>query len=966
MAAEKFIFRHNGPREEEIPVMLEKIGVSSIDELIDQTVPSSIRLKEPLKLSKALTERQYYRRIHDIAQKNKVFETYIGMGYYDTITPAVIMRNIFENPAWYTSYTPYQAEISQGRLEALLNFQTAVSELTGMELANASLLDEATAAAEAMIMMHNTRSRADVKAGKNILFVDENIFPQTLAVIETRAIPLNIEVQTGNFKDFNLDEKTFGCIVQYPAGDGVIEDYSEFVKTAHEKGALVSVAADIMSLALLTPPGEWDADIAFGSTQRLGIPMGYGGPHAAFFATREKFKRTVPGRIIGITKDKHGNYAFRMALQTREQHIKRERATSNICTAQALLAIMAGMYAVYHGAEGIKRIAMNIHGTAGTLATKLKELGYKIEHNNYFDTLKIVLPNGVAKSEIELQALAEGINFRYISDNEIGISVDETTHVQNINDIINIFARANNKMAVEISDIDDKIYFNSKFERKSEYLQLEVFKKYRSETEMMRYIKMLERKDISLTHSMIPLGSCTMKLNSSTSMLPLSWIEFGGIHPFVPVNQADGYHELFKELIDDLKEITGFADMSLQPNSGAAGEYAGLMVIRAYHIDNGEGHRNVVIIPSSAHGTNPASGVMAGMKVVVVECDENGNINVDDLRKKAVEHKDNLAAFMVTYPSTHGVFEEAIIEMCEIIHENGGQVYMDGANMNAQVGLTNPANIGADVCHLNLHKTFGIPHGGGGPGVGPIGVAKHLAPYLPGHPVMKTGGEKAISAVAAAPWGSALVLPITHAYIKMLGAEGLTEVTKMAIVNANYLAASLKNYYKILYTGKNDRCAHEMILECRNFKQEADITETDIAKRLMDYGFHAPTLSFPVHGTLMVEPTESESLQELNRFVEAMVSIYNEIQEVKEGKADKADNVLKNAPHTAVHVTGDDWEHQYGRRKAAYPLKWIEENKFWPACARVDDAYGDRNLMCTCAPIDEYRESLYSFDNINE
>jgi len=966
MAAEKFIYRHNGPRNEEVPVMLKKIGVSSVDELIDQTVPASIRLKEPLKLSKALTERQYYRRIHDIAQKNKVFETYIGMGYYDTITPAVILRNIFENPAWYTSYTPYQAEISQGRLEALLNFQTMVSELTGMELANASLLDEATAAAEAMIMMHNTRSRADVKAGKNVLFVDENIFPQTLEVIKTRAIPLNIEVQTGSFKNFKLDEKTFGCIVQYPAGDGVIGDYSGFVKTVHEQGALVSVAADLMSLALLTPPGEWDADIVFGTTQRFGVPMGYGGPHAAYFATREKFKRTVPGRIIGITKDKHGNYAFRMALQTREQHIKRERATSNICTAQALLAIMAGMYAVYHGAEGIKRIALNIHGTAGTLATKLKELGYTIEYDNYFDTLKIVLPDGVAKSEIEIQALAEGINFRYISDKVIGISVDETTHVQNINDILNIFAHANNKMADEIQDFDVKIYFDKKFERTSEYLQLDVFKKYRSETEMMRYIKMLERKDISLTHSMIPLGSCTMKLNSSTSMLPLSWIEFGGIHPFVPVDQAAGYHELFKELIDDLKEITGFADMSLQPNSGAAGEYAGLMVIRAYHEDRGEGHRNIVLIPSSAHGTNPASGVMAGMKVVVVECDENGNINVDDLRKKAEEHKYNLAAFMVTYPSTHGVFEEAIIEMCEIIHENGGQVYMDGANMNAQVGLTNPANIGADVCHLNLHKTFGIPHGGGGPGVGPIGVAKHLAPYLPGHSVIKTGGEKAISAVAAAPWGSALVMPITHAYIKMLGAEGLTEVTKMAIVNANYLAASLKKYYKILYTGKNDRCAHEMILECRNFKQEADITETDIAKRLMDYGFHAPTLSFPVHGTLMVEPTESESLQELNRFVEAMISIYNEIQDVKEGKADKADNVLKNAPHTSVHVTADDWEHSYGRRKAAYPLKWIEENKFWPGCARVDDAYGDRNLMCTCAPIDEYRESLYSFGAINE
>jgi glycine dehydrogenase len=966
MAAEKFIIRHNGPRNEELTLMLEKIGVASVDELIEQTVPSSIRLKEPLKVSSALTERQYYRRIHDIAAKNKVFETYIGMGYYDTITPAVILRNILENPSWYTSYTPYQAEISQGRLEALLNFQTMVTELTSMDLANASLLDEATAASEAMIMMHNLRARADVKAGKNLLFVDENIFPQILEVIKTRANPLGIEVQIGNFKECKLDEKNFGCIVQYPANDGTIEDYAEFVNCAHEKGSLVAVAADLMSLALLTPPGEWDADIVFGTTQRFGVPMGYGGPHAAFFATREKYKRTIPGRIIGITKDRHENLALRMALQTREQHIKRERATSNICTAQALLATMAGMYAVYHGAEGIKRIAMNIHATAGTLASELKQLGYGIAIDNYFDTLKIELPLGVSKNEIEKDALAEGINFRYISDKEIGISVDETTHIQNINDILNIFAGANKKSVNEITGIEEKQYFDKKFERTSEYLTPDVFKKYRSETEMMRYIKMLERKDISLTHSMIPLGSCTMKLNSSTSMLPLSWIEFGGIHPFVPVNQAEGYHELFKELQEDLSEITGFADVSLQPNSGAAGEYAGLMVIREYHRENGDRHRNVVLIPSSAHGTNPASGAMAGMKVVIVECDENGNINVDDLKKKAEEHKENLSAFMVTYPSTHGVFEEAITEMCEIIHQNGGQVYMDGANMNAQVGLTNPANIGADVCHLNLHKTFGIPHGGGGPGVGPIGVAKHLVPYLPGHPVINSGGEKAIPAVAGAPWGSASVLTITHAYIKMLGSKGLTDVTKMAIVNANYLASALKPYFGILYTGSKNRVGHEMILECRNFKQEADITESDIAKRLMDYGFHAPTLSFPVHGTLMVEPTESESLQELNRFVEAMVSIYNEIQEVKAGKADKVDNVLKNAPHTATHVAGDDWPHAYARSKAAYPLKWIEENKFWPASARVDDAYGDRNLCCTCAPIDEYRDSLYSFDEIKE
>ncbi|MBN1252104.1 MAG: aminomethyl-transferring glycine dehydrogenase [Bacteroidales bacterium] len=964
MATEKYIYRHNGPRDEEIPLMLKKIGVNSIEELINQTIPASIRLNKPLELSKALTERQYFRRIKEISSKNKVFETYIGLGYYDTITPAVIQRNILENPSWYTSYTPYQAEISQGRLEALLNFQTMVMELTGMELANASLLDEGTAAAEAMIMMYNLRSRADAKAGKNVLFIDENIFPQTKDVLITRANPLGIEIQSGNFNECKLDDKIFGCIIQYPAADGKIEDYKSFVECAHEKGSLVSVAADIMSLALLTPPREWNADIVFGSSQRFGVPMGYGGPHAAFFATKDSYKRSMPGRIIGITKDKHDNLALRMALQTREQHIKREKATSNICTAQALLATMAGMYVVYHGGEGIKRIALNIHSTVGILSEGLVKLGYKQENQNFFDTIKVIIPENVDIKQIEKLALDNGINFRYISDKEIGITVDETTHIQNINDILNVFAKASGKSVTEILEIEDKIYFDKKFERTSEFLNLDVFKKYRSETEMMRYIKKLDRKDISLTHSMIPLGSCTMKLNSATSMLPLSWIEFSGIHPFVPENQAEGYHELFKELEHDLSVITGFDDVSLQPNSGAAGEYAGLMVIRQFHINNGQGHRDVVLIPSSAHGTNPASGVMAGMKVIVVECDENGNINVDDLRKKAEEHKQNLSAFMVTYPSTHGVFEESIIEMCEIIHKCGGQVYMDGANMNAQVGLTNPGLIGADVCHLNLHKTFGIPHGGGGPGVGPIGVAKHLVDYLPSHSVVKTGGKKGISAVSSAPWGSASVLTITHAYIKMLGVNGLTNVTKAAILNANYLASALKEYYKILYTGKNGRVAHEMIMEARNFKSEADITETDISKRLMDFGFHAPTLSFPVHGTLMVEPTESESLQELNRFVEAMVTIYNEIQEIREGKADKVDNVLKNAPHTSSHICSDTWEHSYSRSKAAFPLRWVEENKFWPGCARVDDAYGDRNLCCTCAPIDEYRKNLFDFNEL--
>jgi len=960
MATDKFIYRHNGPRENEIPAMLKKIGVSSLDDLIGQTIPASIRLKKSLKLSPALTERKYFRRILEIASKNKVFDSYIGLGYYDTITPAVILRNIVENPSWYTSYTPYQAEISQGRLEALLNFQTMVCDLTGMELANASLLDEGTAAAEAMIMMFNTRSKNAVKEGKNVFFIDENTFPQTIAVIETRATPLGIEIRVGKFSEFVSTNKEFGVLLQYPACDGKVIDYKQFVDKMHASEVTVGVAADLMSLALITPPGEWGADVVFGTTQRFGVPMGYGGPAAAYFAAKDQFKRSMPGRIIGVSKDVHGNLALRMALQTREQHIKRERATSNICTAQALLAIMASMYAVYHGAEGVKRIALNIHSITGIISDGLKELGYEQTNKNFFDTLNVLLPEHIKVSDIKRMAINSKINFRYITNKEIGISIDETTNLYDINNILNVFAQAMNKERAEVLDIKEKIYFDKSFERTSPYLTLEIFKKYRSETEMSRYIKKLEKKDISLTHSMIALGSCTMKLNSATSMLPLSWLEFGGIHPFVPVDQAAGYHELFKELVDDLCEITGFSDISLQPNSGASGEYAGLMVIREYHKHHGNGHRNIVLIPASAHGTNPASAAMAGMQVIVVECDNKGNIDVTDLKKKAEEHKDNLSSFMVTYPSTHGVFEDAIIEMCDIIHKYGGQVYMDGANMNAQVGLTNPAMIGADVCHLNLHKTFSIPHGGGGPGVGPIGVAKHLVPFLPKNPVVETGGEKGIAAISSAPWGSASVLTISHAYIKMLGSEGLTEVTKVAILNANYLAACLKDYYQILYSNSNGRVAHEMILDCRNFKQGSGITEVDIAKRLMDYGFHAPTLSFPVHGTLMIEPTESESLQELDRFAETMISIYKEIIEVESNQADKEDNVLKNAPHTAMQVTSDEWTHKYGRQKAAFPLKWIKDNKYWPTVGRVDDAFGDRNLMCTCAAIDEYREGLFN------
>jgi len=953
MLKESFSLRHIGPRASELPHMLAKIGVSSLGELIDQTVPANIRLKKPLQLAEGLTERQYYRRILELASQNKVFNTYIGMGYYDTVTPSVILRNVLENPVWYTSYTPYQAEISQGRLEALLNYQTMGCDLTAMEIANASLLDEATAAAEAMTMMFAARSRQMVKNGVNRMLVDEKMWPQTIDVLTTRAKPLGIVLSVMSLSSFEMASDVFGVMVQYPNSDGEIVDYSALTAKAHACEVRVAVAADLMSLAILTPPGEWGADVVFGSSQRFGVPMGYGGPHAAFFATRDEFKRILPGRIIGISKDRHGNRALRMALQTREQHIKREKATSNICTAQALLANMAGFYAVYHGPEGIRNIAERIHSIAGFLASKITELGYRQLNGHFFDTLRIELPRHVKREDIEWLSVDLEMNFRYFENGEVGISIDETTNLDDVNWIVEVFARAANKPMVRISAIPQVWSAGEVFRRKSSYMQQEVFNKYRSETEMLRYIKSLEVKDISLTHSMISLGSCTMKLNAATEMFPLSWIEFNGIHPFVPKNQALGYHAMMEDLRRDLAEITGMADVSLMPNSGAAGEYTGLMVIREYHVSRGEGLRNVVLIPSSAHGTNPASAVMAGMEVVVVACDERGNIDMEDLRKKADQYRDTLSAFMVTYPSTHGVFESAIVDMCKVIHDCGGQVYMDGANMNAQVGLTNPGIIGADVCHLNLHKTFAIPHGGGGPGVGPIAVAAHLVEFLPSHPVMNNG-HVGINAVAAAPWGSASVLPITYGYIKMMGGEGLRKATEYAILNANYIAAALKDNYGILYTGENGRVAHELILECRHLKTTAGITETDIAKRLMDYGFHAPTLSFPVHGTLMVEPTESESLQELDRFIDAMNEIYNEIKEVEEGAADGEDNVLKNAPHTALEVGADDWSHPYSRQKAAWPLEYLRSNKFWVPVGRVDNAWGDRNLICTCGTPEEY------------
>jgi glycine dehydrogenase len=956
MISDKFVNRHNGPRDEEIPQMLKVIGVDSLDQLIEKTVPSSIMLEKSLRLPEAMSEFEYLNHIRSIGQKNKMFRSFIGQGYYGVALLSVIIRNVLENPSWYTSYTPYQAEISQGRLEALLNFQTMITELTGMQIANASLLDESTSAAEAMIMMLNARSRAAVKAGANKFFVDDDIFPQTMDVIITRSRPLGIELVTGKYTSATFDDSYFGALVQYPAASGQLRDYKAFTEMAHASGLLVGVAADLISLALLTPPGEWGADIVVGSNQRFGLPMSFGGPHAGFFATRDELKRNMPGRIIGVSVDAQGNRALRMALQTREQHIKRERATSNICTAQALLATMSGMYAQYHGPEGLKNIAKHIHGAACTISYNLKEEGFKQVNSVFFDTIKISLGNDAPVEKIQKLALEAGMNFYYPDDNTVIISTDEITTIKEIDTIVNIFLKAAGKDPVKITSHCHCEILEDKFIRKSEFLRSGTFSRYQSETEMMRYIKMLERKDFSLTHCMISLGSCTMKLNPASSMFAMSWPEFGNIHPFVPKDQALGYYQIMDELGEALKEITGFSAISFQPNSGAAGEYAGLMVIREYHLTNGNAKRNVVLIPSSAHGTNPASAAMAGMQIVVVECDDKGNISVSDLRKKAEEHKDNLAGFMITYPSTHGVFEAAVKEMSEIIHSNGGLVYMDGANMNAQVGLTNPGHIGADVCHLNLHKTFAIPHGGGGPGMGPILVNDKLAEFLPSHHFVNTGGSHGTTAVAGAPFGSGQVLTISHAYVMMMGSFGLTQATKYAILNANYIAASLKGWFQTLYSGTEGFVAHEMILDCRNFKTEAGITEADIAKRLMDYGFHAPTLSFPVHGTLMVEPTESESLQELDKFISALKSIWNEIEEIKEGKADREDNVLHNSPHTVKVVTANDWNHKYDRQKAAFPLNWVVENKFWPSVGRIDDGFGDRNLVCTCDPIDLYRQ----------
>ncbi len=929
--------------------MLGKINARSVDELIDQTIPAAIRLKQPLNLPEGLSEYAYHQHLRGIAAKNKLYKSYIGLGYYDTIVPPVIQRNILENPGWYTAYTPYQAEIAQGRLEALLNFQTMVMDLTGMEIANASLLDEATAAAEAMVMLHGLRTRETVEQGKNSFFVSHECFPQTIELLKTRAKPLGIELVIGDFKTVTFNDKLYAALLQYPTVDGAVHDYADFVSRAKSHGMTVAVAADILSLVLLTPPGEWGADVVLGSTQRFGVPMGYGGPHAAYFACRDAYKRSMPGRIIGVSKDADGNPALRMALQTREQHIRREKATSNICTAQALLAIMASMYAVYHGVEGLRGIAQQVHLSAVILADELKKLGYQVSDAVFFDTIKLTHTDNV-----KIHALAESarINFRY-TDEGLTIAIDQTTDAAALNAMLSVLAQAAGKSAPRVTQAQISAEAVRVKPRQSDILSHPVFNTYHSELEMMRYIKRLENKDLSLTHSMISLGSCTMKLNAASELIPLTWPEFANLHPFVPVEQAEGYQEIIAGLDADLSEITGFAKMSFQPNSGAQGEYAGLLVIQAYHRSRGEGQRNVALIPASAHGTNPASAAMCGMKIVVVKCDSKGNIDINDLLEKAIQHQDDLSCLMVTYPSTHGVYEEGIKDITQIIHDHSGQVYMDGANMNAQVGLTSPGNIGADVCHLNLHKTFAIPHGGGGPGMGPIGVAAHLAPFLPSHPVVKTGGAQGIHAVSAAPYGSALILLISYGYIKMLGGSGLREATRMAILNANYIKDSLKDHYPTLYVGTHGRCAHEMILDCRPFKPEG-VEVADIAKRLMDFGFHAPTTSFPVVDTLMVEPTESESKAELDRFCAAMIAIRGEIEEVITGKVDKKDNVIKHAPHTAKAVVSSDWTRPYTREQAVYPLPYVRENKFWPSVARVDNVYGDKNLICACPPIESY------------
>ncbi len=949
MKTDAFALRHIGPRESDLQHMLKTVGVDSLEQLVYETLPDDIRLKAPLDLEPEMTEYEYLNHIHTLGNKNKVFKTYIGLGYHAAIVPAAIQRNVFENPGWYTAYTPYQAEIAQGRLEALLNFQTTVIELTGMEIANASLLDESTAAAEAMALLFDVRTRDQKKNNVCKLFVSEEILPQTLSVLQTRSEPIGVELVVGNHENFDFSEDFFAAILQYPGKYGQVHDYASFISEAKSKNIKVAVAADILSLTKLVSPGEMGADVVVGTTQRFGIPLGYGGPHAAYFATKEEYKRSMPGRIIGVTIDANGNRALRMALQTREQHIKREKATSNICTAQVLLAVMAGMYAVYHGADGLTNIANKVHAAAVTTANRLNKLGVYQTNTSFFDT--IVLKTDAAA--IQKLAEAKEINFYYPDAETVVIAFNETTSINDVNEILAIFSEATLKETVKVTEFDKEQNFSERVKRTSSFLQHDVFKKYRSETSLMRYIKKLERKDLALNHSMIALGSCTMKLNAAAEMLPLSFPRWNNIHPFAPIEQATGYHEMLSKLEHQLNVITGFAGTTLQPNSGAQGEYSGLMVIRAFHQSNGDHHRNIALIPASAHGTNPATATMAGMKVVVTKTTEEGNIDVEDLRAKAILHKDNLACLMVTYPSTHGVFESAIREITQIIHENGGQVYMDGANMNAQVGLTNPATIGADVCHLNLHKTFAIPHGGGGPGVGPICVAKHLVQFLPSNPLISTGGKNAITAISSAPWGSALVCLISYGYITMLGSEGLTRSTKMAILNANYIKSRLEEHYTTLYSGEMGRAAHEMILECRPFKEKG-IEVTDIAKRLMDYGFHAPTVSFPVAGTLMIEPTESEDLEELDRFCDAMISIRKEIEECT---IEDKNNVLKNAPHTLPMITTDNWDLPYSREKAAFPLEYISENKFWPSVRRVDDAYGDRNLICSCAPIEAYMES---------
>ncbi len=946
---DNFVNRHIGPGEQEVNEMLKVTGVSSLDQLINETVPPSIQLTENLNTGKGMTEQELLVHFRSIALKNKVFRSYIGLGYYGTHTPAIILRNIMENPGWYTQYTPYQAEISQGRLEALLNFQTMVVDLTKLPVSNASLLDEGTAAAEAMHVLF--AARKPEKKNSNKFYVSNECLPQTIDVLKTRTEPIGVELVVGDIDSIELTDEIFGILVQYPTADGEIVDYSKLFEKAHEKGIYCVMAADFLGLALLKPPGELGADIAVGSTQRFGVPMGYGGPHAAYFACKDEFRRLMPGRVIGVSIDRNGNRAYRMALQTREQHIRREKATSNICTAQVLLAIMAGMYGVYHGPDGIKAIAERTQYLASTLNSGLKQLGFDQLNKNFFDTLKIDTGSKERLVELKKKFETEEINLRYFGDKYIGISIDETVTETDVDKLLKIFGGGQSSSAsVNGSGLTENL------KRKSKYMLHPVFSDYHSETEMLRYMKKLESKDLSLTASMIPLGSCTMKLNATTEMIPVTWPEFASLHPFVPREQAIGYTEIFKGLEDALSKISGFPAVSLQPNSGAQGEYAGLMVIREYHKSKGEGHRNVVLIPASAHGTNPASAVMAGQKVVVVKTMEHGDIDVSDLEAKAVQYKDSLSALMITYPSTHGVFEESIKDICRIIHDNGGQVYMDGANLNAQVGLTSPGSIGADVCHINLHKTFCIPHGGGGPGMGPIAVAKHLAPFLPGNPVIKTGGEKAIHAISAAPWGSSSILLISYAYILMMGGEGLTEATRIAILNANYLKARLEKFYPVLYSGTKNRVAHELIFDPREFKRTTGVEVIDIAKRLMDYGFHAPTVSFPVPGTLMVEPTESESKYELDRFCDAMISIHNEIKDIEEGRADMADNLLKNAPHTALDIASDSWTHKYSRMQAAFPVAGLRDSKFWPAVARVDDAYGDRNFVCSCEPVESYVE----------